>query len=169
MTLPLLHGARVTLRPIDDADLDELLAIITGPTVSDWWGPCEDVDHERDGLRNEGSAWTILVEGAIAGWLAVSEVVDPDCRSAGLDIALAPEHQDVGLGPEALRMAIGWLLGERGHHRLTIDPATDNRRAIAAYEAVGFRPVGVMRGYWRDAEHRWRDALLLDLLAGEER
>jgi aminoglycoside 6'-N-acetyltransferase len=56
---------------------------------------------------------------------------------------------------------------ERGHHRLTIDPAADNERAIHAYEKVGFRRVGVMREYWRDAGGVWRDGLLLDLLARE--
>jgi aminoglycoside 6'-N-acetyltransferase len=32
-----------------------------------------------------------------------------------------------------------------GPHRLTIDPAADNERAILAYEAVGLRRVGLMR------------------------
>jgi aminoglycoside 6'-N-acetyltransferase len=32
-----------------------------------------------------------------------------------------------------------------GHHRPTIHPTADNERAILAYEAVGFRRVGLMR------------------------
>ena len=49
-----------------------------------------------------------------------------------------------------------------------IDPAAANAKAIHAYEAVGFRRVGVMRSYWWDhVEERWADGLLLDLLAGE--
>lgn len=57
---------------------------------------------------------------------------------------------------------------ERGHHRLTIDPATANAAAIRSYSKVGFKPVGIMRAYERD--HRtgaWRDGLLMDLLADE--
>jgi aminoglycoside 6'-N-acetyltransferase len=59
------------------------------------------------------------------------------------------------------------LFEERGHHRVTIDPAAANARAIRSYERVGFRRVGVMRRYWRDPDGEWQDGLLLDLLAGE--
>jgi aminoglycoside 6'-N-acetyltransferase len=62
-----------------------------------------------------------------------------------------------------------WLIEARGHHRLTIDPAAGNARAIRAYERVGFRPVGVMRRYEGDLDGTWHDGLLMDLLAGELR
>jgi len=56
---------------------------------------------------------------------------------------------------------------ELGHHRLVIDPAAHNVAAIRCYRKVGFRPVGVMRRYWRDPSGEWRDGLLMDLLAEE--
>jgi aminoglycoside 6'-N-acetyltransferase len=74
---------------------------------------------------------------------------------------------DRGLDPEALRAAARWLIDERGHHRVTIDPARANERAIHSYEKVGFRPVGVMRRYARDGTGRWQNGLLMDLLAEE--
>ncbi len=49
------------------------------------------------------------------------------------------------------------------HHR----PAADNGRAVHAYAALGFRPVGLMRAYERRADGRWHDNLLMDLLADE--
>lgn len=64
-------------------------------------------------------------------------------------------------------MLARYLFDERGHHRLTIDPAAANARAIRAYERVGFRPVGVMREYERGPDGVWRDGLLMDLLASE--
>jgi len=82
---------------------------------------------------------------------------------------LAPEYQGQRLGPAALRLAAEWLFGQRGHHRLTIDPACENVHAIRAYTAVGFRPVGAMRCYERDADGRWHDNLLMDLLHEELR
>jgi len=60
-----------------------------------------------------------------------------------------------------------YLLEERGHHRLTIDPALANERAVRVYERVGFRRVGVMRNYERGADGTWHDGLLLDLLRGD--
>jgi aminoglycoside 6'-N-acetyltransferase len=101
------------------------------------------------------------------GWLGVHDETDEDWRATGLDVFLAPSHQGRGLGPEALRTVMRWLVDERGCARFTIDPAVDNERAIAAYGAVGFRPVGVMRAVERGPDGGWRDNLLMDLLAEE--
>ena len=51
-------------------------------------------------------------------------------------------------------MLARYLIQERGHHRLTIDPAADNAPAIRAYEKVGFRPVGVLRSYEQGPDPR---------------
>lgn len=168
MEMPTLHGELVTLRAIEgDADLDALLEIVKAPEVARWWTEVHDDAAEREELRNDGAAWVVEVGGAPVGWLAVSEEDDPGYRHAGLDIVLAPAVHDRGVGTEALRLAIAWLIGERGHHRLTIDPAAANARAIHVYEKVGFRRVGVMRAYERGPDGRWRDGLLMDLLADE--
>ena len=143
--------------------------MLTRPGVREWWGSLDDTEHTREGLVNDDAAFAIEVDGALAGWLGYNEETDPDHRYAGLDNFLAPEHQDRRLGPAALRLAAEWLFEQRGHHRLTIDPACENARAIRAYAAVGFRPVGVMRRYERGADGRRHDNLLMDLLREELR
>lgn len=90
---------------------------------------------------------------------------DPDFRHASIDLFLAERAQGRGLGPDAIRTLVCYLTTQRGHHRLTIDPAVENEEAIRAYEKVGFRRVGIMREYWRSPEGRWRDGLLMELLA----
>jgi aminoglycoside 6'-N-acetyltransferase len=167
MMPPSLRAGRVTLRPLEEGEVDKLAAILTRPGVREWWGSLDDPEHTREGLDNDGAAFAIEVDGALAGWLGYNEETDPDHRHASLDIFLAPEYQGQRLGPAALRLAAEWFFGQRGHHRLTIDPACDNERAIRAYAAVGFRPVGAMRCYERGADGRWHDNLLMDLL-GEE-
>jgi aminoglycoside 6'-N-acetyltransferase len=162
-----LRAASVTLRPLLDGEVDRLAAVLARPGVREWWGLREDPEHEREGLCNGGAAFAIEVQDALAGWLGYNEELDPDCRYVSLDIFLAPEYQGRGLGRLALRLAAGWLFDQRGHHRLTIDPACANTRAIRAYEAVGFRPVGVMRRYERGADGNWHDNLLMDLLRDE--
>lgn len=91
----------------------------------------------------------------------------PDYRSAGLDIAVDPRWHGRGVGLDAIRTLARHLIEDRGHHRLTIDPAATNARAIAAYAKVGFRPVGTLRCYERGPDGNWHDGLLMDLLAGE--
>jgi aminoglycoside 6'-N-acetyltransferase len=156
---PTLRGERVTLRPLAEPDVAPLNAMIAQPEVRRWWG--------MDATVDEQDAFTIVVEGEIAGWLAWYEEDDPDYRHGGLDIFLAPAFHGRGLGREALLVAARWLISERGHHRLIIDPAAANARAIATYASVGFRPVGVMRRYERGPDGDWRDGLLMDLLAEE--
>jgi len=167
--LPVLHGERVTLRPLTEADLDRLVVLLADPSVRRWWGTVDGPEALREDLRHDGGAFAIRVEKVTAGWLGVVEENEPDYRHAALDIALGPEHQDRGLGPEALRTVIRWLVRERGHHRFTIDPAVANERAIRAYAAVGFKPVGVLRRYERGPDGTWEDGLLMDLLAEELR
>ena len=48
-------------------------------------------------------------------------------------------------------------------------PRADNARAVAAYERIGFRRVGLLRQYDRGRDGVLRDGLLLDLLADELR
>jgi aminoglycoside 6'-N-acetyltransferase len=136
--------------------------------VSRWWGEYDAAKVERD-FFDPAWAYTYLVElyGSVIGLVQFHEVPDPDYKHAGVDITLDGAHQDQGLGPEVLRVLIRYLISERGHHRITIDPAADNARAIRAYEKVGFRRVGVMRRYERGADGTWHDGLLMDLLAEE--
>ena len=57
------------------------------------------------------------------------------------------------------------LIEERGHHRITIDPAVENAASIRAYEKAGFRPVGVMRRYERDTDGAgWHDGPLMEFV-----
>jgi aminoglycoside 6'-N-acetyltransferase len=153
-SLPTLTSERLTLRPMTSGDLEELTAIVT---ASEWWGYESSLDDDP--------AFVVEVEGERAGWLGFYEEEEPDYRHASVDIVLAPAFQDRGLGPAALRTAIGWLVGDRGHHRVTIDPAVANERAVRAYAKVGFKPVGVMRRYERGPDGTWHDNLLMDLLA----
>ena len=145
MKLPTLHGERVTLRPLEDADLDPLAAIIREPGVARWWGESDEPERLRDNLRMDGDAFAIEADGELAGWLGFVEETEPEYRSVGIDISLSERFQGRGLGPDALRTLIRWFADERGHHRFTIDPNAGNEPAIKAYSAVGFRPVGLMR------------------------
>ncbi len=88
-------------------------------------------------------------------------------RHAGIDIYLSSRYQGRGVGAEAVGLLAGFLIDERGHHRLTIDPAAANHLAIACYRKVGFRPIGVMREYERGGNGEFHDGLLMDLLRDE--
>jgi aminoglycoside 6'-N-acetyltransferase len=160
------HG-RVALRPIARADAPELRRIHCTPEVSRWWDlPDETFPFDEP----ESTRFTIEVDGAVAGLVQYWEETEPKYRHAGIDLFVDPAHHGRGVGTEAVRQLVRRLLDERGHHRITIDPAVANIAAIRSYEKVGFRRVGVMRQAELDADGQgWHDSLLMELLADEFR
>jgi aminoglycoside 6'-N-acetyltransferase len=165
---PELIGQRVTLRPVRPGDRDRLRDILAQPGVARWWGP-GSADHAVDEwlTPDESVTYVIAVSGEVAGSIQYLEENGEDYRHASIDLFLDSEHQGHGLGPDAIRTVARHLFEEQGHHRLTIDPAAANERAIRAYERVGFRQVGRMRNYERGADGTWHDGMLMDLLVGE--
>lgn len=113
--------------------------------------------------------FVIDVSGEVVGAIQYAEEEDPMYRHASIDIFLTTSRHGQGLGTEALRILVRYLFEERGHHRLTIDPAADNDHAIRAYERVGFRRVGLMRKYEKGPDGTWHDGLLMDMLVDDFR
>lgn len=156
---PRLESARTVLRPITSADVPALEAIAREPAVTRFW-------PQLDLSSYDATNFVIEHEGRAIGYAQYDENDDPEFRSAGVDVLLGARWQRQGFGREAVRRLCDYLFDARGHHRITIDPAAENAAAIACYEAVGFRRVGVLRQYqWLDGA--WRDGVLLDLLASD--
>ncbi len=153
-----LHGDKVVLRPVAGGDGEVLDGIVREPEVAAWWSPPDDFE----------GMLAVVFEGEVIGAVQFEEETDLEFRRASIDIFLTARQHGKGLGTDTVRTLARWLVLERGHHRLTIDPAAANTAAIRSYRKVGFKPVGIMRAYWRD--HRtgtWQDGLLMDLLAEE--
>jgi aminoglycoside 6'-N-acetyltransferase len=162
-----LHGERVVLRRVKETDMAALTAILAEPSVARWWGPMSAEDALEEFLSGDAAAFVIEVDGEVAGCIEYQEQNEPDYRHAGIDIFVRTDRQGQGLGTDAMRTLARHLFEDRGHHRLTIDPAAVNDRAIRMYGRVGFRPVGVLRQYERGPDGVWRDGLLMDLLKDE--
>lgn len=145
---PILNGARVVLRPLTEADIGPLARIVSEPEIAKWW-----IDYDERRLRKEMledpdvEGFAIELNQELIGTIEYHEENDPDYRYAMVDVTVDTAHLGQGLGTDALRTLARYLFEKRGHHRLMIDPAVANTRAIRAYEKVGFKPVGVMRKY----------------------
>jgi aminoglycoside 6'-N-acetyltransferase len=160
-----LRGERVTLRPLETGDVPRLAEIASEPEVARWWlGLTEQDLLEKAGPGEDALVFAIELDREPIGLVQAGEELDPDYRHANIDLFLGTAWQGQGLGADTVRTLARWLFEERGHHRITIDPAVANERAIRAYERVGFKRVGVMRRYERGVDGEWHDGLLLDLL-----
>jgi len=166
---PTLVGDRVRLRPGGRDDVPPLRDILAEPAVARWWGEPDSADEIAADLLGDDSSVLLVIEidGQVAGGIQFHEENTPMYRHAGIDIFVTGRHHNRGVGTEAVRLLALFLCEQRGHHRLTIDPAAANLRAIRCYEKVGFRRVGVMRRYERGADGQFHDGLLMDLLSEE--
>jgi aminoglycoside 6'-N-acetyltransferase len=159
----------ITIRPVLPEDAPTFATILAQPSVARWWGEFDQDRVEQELIVGEPDlrVYAIELDGRLVGAIQAHEETDPEFRHAGLDLFLDADEHGHGVGPAAIRLLARRLIDDEGHHRLTIDPAADNERAIRAYEKVGFRAVGLMRRYQRMPDGRWVDGLLMELLADE--
>jgi aminoglycoside 6'-N-acetyltransferase len=157
----MLRGPRVELVPVAPEHRERLDELRRLPEVTRWWqSPEEDwLADDPDVVR-----YAVVLDGDVVGYVQWWEDTDPQYRHAGVDLFVPAGR---GLGTEALQVICAHLVDEHGFHRLVIDPEVANERAIASFRKVGFRPVGVMRRYFRHDDGEWVDGLLMDLLADE--
>jgi aminoglycoside 6'-N-acetyltransferase len=125
----------------DDAEL--ITGWLADPDVHRWWGgepvPLAEVRRRYTGARApDVVVHLVLRDGEPVGLLQAWR--DPD-GTAGLDMFLAAHAQGRGTGPRAAR-ALAEELTRSGWGTLTVDPGTDNARAIAAWQRAGFVPTG---------------------------
>jgi len=157
-----IAGQTVVLRPTTAQHVPVFLDILRHPQIAPWWGGYDLERVRRELLGSHGYA--IELAGEVVGLIIYREETDPDHRHAALDLALHPDHHGQGLGCDALRAMARFLFTARGHHRVTIDPAAHNERAIRSCARAGFEPFGILRRYERSAGGEWQDALLMDLV-----
>jgi aminoglycoside 6'-N-acetyltransferase len=161
----ILEGDKVVLRPGEPDDVGRLVQILHEPEVAGRWGSFTETEVAEQFVGDD-KVFTVALDGEVVGAIQYGEEEDPMYRHASVDIFLTVARHGQGLGSDAIRTLARYLF-DQGHHRLSIDPAVDNEPAIRAYEAVGFRRVGVMRAYEQGPDGTWHDGLLMDMLEGD--
>jgi RimJ/RimL family protein N-acetyltransferase len=82
------------------------------------------------------------------------------------DLFIDASVRGQGVAEAAICQAVR-LLFARGHHRIVVDLARDNIAARRVYARCGFRFVGILRHYERDAPgsgHGFHDGVLMELV-----
>ncbi len=129
-------------------DLRRLRAWLRRPHVERWWG---DPDHALAvvGRHSPATQALITVDGKPVGYLCWQIPSTEELAVAGLG-ALPADHVDVdiligeadllgrGIGPRALALLLD-RLGAEGVSSVGMAAASDNQRALRAYEKAGLR------------------------------
>lgn len=165
----------VSLRPITEADLPDLLRWRRDPEVARFWDePPGDLDACREAFLEVGvgPVWRFIIEwqGRGVGNIEYHHpYADTDYLwTAGIDIFIGePDARDRGVGTEAVRTMLKFLFEEKKVHRVTIDPEVGNARAIRSYEKAGFRIDGVVRHNDRFDDGHYVDTQYMTILEDE--
>ena len=170
--LPVLHGARVTLRRPREDDVAARLQLGADAEIHRMYGgnlsDLRPLTEERarrwvKQLLDHEYAW-VIEAGALIGHIRLDHVDFRD-RRASLAVGIEDKARlGIGLGTEAMRLAIGYAFNVLKLHRLSVRVVKYNARAIRAYEKCGF----VVEGTEREAafvDGIWHDDIIMGLLA----
>jgi len=131
-----VRGEQTTVRPVEESDVDLLIAWHADPDVSRFWdGETFTRETMLDRLgRPDVTPYVVLADGVAIGYLQVWW----DAEGGGLDMFLEPSSRGRGLGPDAASAMAHHLLDDRGWTRVTVDPYAWNEQALRAWRNAGF-------------------------------
>lgn len=182
MSLPVLRGARVLLRPFAANEAALLARWFSDETFQRlqwgaWRGPMSlEAGREfwtrfqaADPAEPDCALFAIEHRGAAVGFANYRRLTT---MHANTDLGIGigePSLWGQGLGTEALRLLVAHLLADRGLHRIRLHVAATNDRAIAAYKKAGFELEGIERDGVRGADGIFHDMAVMGLVRGRER
>ena len=98
-------------------------------------------------LKNPLSLWLVAVDGeTVAGYIGSQSVLD---GADIMNVAVHPEYRRQGIGRDLVQ-ALATALRENGIQILMLEVRQSNAPAIALYEKLGFRQVGMRPNYYRN-------------------
>lgn len=171
----ILHGTRVTLRPLASGDLRRCVRWFSDPQVTQFLGrtgPVTLAEEERwfrdYARRSDEQIFAIEINGKHVGNLGLHKV-DRIHRKADLGIVIGETtYWSQGYGTDALRMALDYGFGPLGLNKVSLEVLEDNVRAIRSYSKCGFVREGIHReDVYKDG--RFRNVVRMSILAREFR
>ncbi|MFB9237211.1 GNAT family N-acetyltransferase [Plantactinospora siamensis] len=177
-----IRTARLVLRPVTMADLDDVYAYQRRPDVCRWMLGNEprtlaesresvSLMTREDGLRAEGDVLTLSAEtgGRVAGTVELVWRSETD-RDAEIGFVFNPEFAGRGLATEAVTALLRWGFEEFGLHRVHGRCHAGNEASARLMARVGMRCEArhvesyLFRGQWADRlvfallNREWRSA-----------
>ncbi|NKE34252.1 GNAT family N-acetyltransferase [Natronococcus sp. JC468] len=169
-----LTGDDVTLRTIEEEDLEFLQAQVNDPAIRRPIGRSMPLNAEQerafydDVVCSDDAIHLLVVADATPVGTVGLDAIDWQSAGAELGYWIAPAHQRRGYGTEAVELVVGHGFDQLGLHRLAARVYGFNDGSKRLLESVGFSEEGVHRdaafvdGEYRDThwygllEEEWR-------------
>lgn len=170
-----LRGESVTLRTIEEEDIDFLCDLFNDPDVWPYLGPHTPVnrvkerEYVEEQVTDDGSVNLLICVGESgeepAGNIGFGPATAVD-GSTELGIMLAPEFWGEGYGTEASRLLTTYALEERRMHRMVAKAIDENVGSCRIWEKLGFRQEGRLKESMYH-QGRYMDVLVFAVLEDE--
>ncbi|MEK9804245.1 MAG: ribosomal protein S18-alanine N-acetyltransferase [Curvibacter sp.] len=149
-----LEPVEARLEPLEAARLEQVLQVEQRAYPHSWTR-----GNFLDALKSGYHARVLLAGDVLLGYYVAMQGVD---EVHLLNITVAPEHQRQGWGRIMLDALALWARG-LGAQWLWLEVRVSNARAIAIYEAHGYRRVGLRRNYYPAGHGQREDAVVMSL------
>ena len=171
---------RLRLRPLDSADLPDLMAVNGDPEVTRFlpyatWQSANDAElwfARMQTLDAGGTSQQLVIQRRDDGRvIGTTLVFRHDAASARAEVGyvLARAHWGQGLMREALQGLCGHAFSAMGLRRLEAEVNPANSASVGVLRAVGFTQEGCLRKRWVAKGSAPYDTLFFGLLADEWR
>ena len=154
----------LSIRPMEPADLDAVLAIAAASPEAPRWAPADYAPYvtpQQPPLLR--IAFVAVLDGRTVGFAAAALLLDPTGAAdrenhCELDsMAVHPEARRQGLGSALLEGILNWA-AMHDYRRFTLEVRASNAAAIHLYERSGLRREGLRPRYYADPVE---DAILM--------
>ncbi len=149
-----LQPVEARLEPLDAARLDQVLQIEQRAYPHPWTR-----GNFQDTLKSGYHARVLLAGDALLGYYVAMQGVD---EVHLLNITVSPDHQRQGWGRVMLDALALWARSVNAQW-LWLEVRVSNVRAIAIYEAHGYRRVGLRKNYYPAGHGQREDAVVMSL------
>ena len=136
--------------PLDDCHLDQIMEIELEAYPEPW-----SRGMFREEIRNERSHFCVaMIEGALVGYSGFWLVLD---EAHVTSVTVAEAYRGLGYG-RAQALHLLEAAAERGVRAVTLEVRDSNAPARNLYESLGFRAVGLRKGYYSKSQE---DAIVM--------
>lgn len=149
-----LKPVEARLEPLEAARLEQVLQIEQRAYPHPWTR-----GNFLDALKSGYHARALLAGEELLGYYVAMQGVD---EVHLLNITVSPDYQQQGWGRIMLEALALWSRG-LGAQWLWLEVRVSNTRAIAIYEAHGYRRVGLRKNYYPAGTGRREDAVVMSL------